>query len=118
MDKGDRICLRLQNHGVQFRDVTIFDAHLAELFIHYYPYWGLDDLSLSFARTQDLIVHSVWKFREAIGKHGSSVEDLASFGYFYGLHFHCPRWVLGRFISQDAISEGFERDPSYTTYAH
>lgn len=53
--------------------------------------WALDNLSLSFARTQHLIVLSVWKFREAISKHGSYFEDIASFGYFLGLRFLCPR---------------------------
>lgn len=76
-----------QIHGVQFRDVTIFDTYLAELFIRYFS----ESLRLSFTRTKHLIVRSVWKFREAISKHGSCVEDLASLGYFYGLHFHSPR---------------------------
>ena len=78
-----------QIHGVRFRDVKIFDTHghLAELFIHYFS----ESLSLSFTHTQHLIVRSVWEFREAISKHGSCVEDLASLCYFYGLHFHSPR---------------------------
>ena len=76
-----------QIQGVRFRDVTIFDTHLAELFIHYFS----ESLSLSFTRTQQLVVRSVWKLREAISKHGSCVEDLASLGYFCGLHFHSPR---------------------------
>ena len=36
-----------QIQGVRFRDVTIFDTHLAELFIHYFS----ESLSLSFTRT-------------------------------------------------------------------
>lgn len=80
-------------YGVQFRDVTIFDTHLAELFIHsllFSEFWITYISQLRAHATLDC-TQRLEVSRSDISKHGSCVEDLASLGYFIGLHFHCPR---------------------------